>query len=176
VGLRANSIKRRLHKLGVDTGSALVQASRKPELRAMLADAARVVDLHLVAKRRMVGHEGDHGSFFGDDERAAAQYEEYLRSIGCLVSTPALSMSLVTQSPQVQVQVPPPHPPTRGDPSASTTDSTSLPQSPRAQLLTLPQGECCVETVAHGLQEMFNDGVIAHSSMEVLRTTAYNEY
>jgi len=168
--LRTSAIKRRLQKMGVDTTSALVQASRKPELRAMLAEAARVVDLDLVAKQRLLGHEGDHGSFFGDDDQVSVHYEEYLRNIGCLLTMPALrSMSLLQQSPQVVV--PPAQPSRIKSPILGYVDSVV--ESPCASLVLLPQGECCVETVAHGLEEMFNDGVIMQEGSDEQMATEW---
>jgi len=92
--LRIAQVKRRLHKFGVDTNSPIVRASKKPELRAMLAEAADRVDLHRVASARQFCHEGEHGSFFGDDRTGSQVYYDYLRSIGCVDPAPTLSMTV----------------------------------------------------------------------------------
>ena len=82
--LSTMAIKRRLLKLGVDIHSTAVQASTKVELRQMLREAATSCELREIKMRNSSEHDGDHGSFFGDDETAAQNYEKYLTRIGCL--------------------------------------------------------------------------------------------
>jgi len=82
--LSTMAIKRRLLKFGVDINSTAVQASSKNELRHILHEAAKSCELQQLEKLNLSDHEGDHGSFFGDDERASDKYEAYLTRIGCM--------------------------------------------------------------------------------------------
>jgi len=84
VTFSVGAIKRRLQKLGVDITENLVETSKKPELRAMLSEVARSSDLNVLKARYLCDHQGDHGSFFGDDPLAVRKYRDYLREIGCL--------------------------------------------------------------------------------------------
>lgn len=51
-------------------------------LNQLVSLMTQCVSLNRVARRYLVGHQGDHGSFFGDDEAAAVSIVRTLGIVG----------------------------------------------------------------------------------------------